>query len=89
MDRNQAFRQLHESPESFVLPNPWDIGSARLLKAAGVKAMGSTSAGHAYTLGQGDGTLNEQQILQHCKDLVDATDLPVTGDLGKSFWRFA
>ncbi len=85
MDRYQAFHQLHESNEPFILPNPWDIGSARLLKAAGFKAMGSTSGGHAYMSGQCDHATSEKQILQHCKMLVDATDLPVTGDLGKGF----
>lgn len=85
MDKYSAFRELHESNESFLLPNPWDIGSARLLKASGFKALATTSAGHAYTFGQGDGSMDTQRILEHCKALVDATDLPVTGDLGKGF----
>ena len=85
MDKYHAFRQLHESNESFVLPNPWDIGSARLLKESGFKALATTSAGHAYSFGQGDGSMDTQRILNHCKMLVDATDLPVTGDLGKGF----
>jgi len=85
MDKYQTFRQLHESAEPFILPNPWDVGSARMLKAAGYNAIGTTSGGHAYSCGHGDHKLSDEQKLQHCKAISEATDLPVTGDLGKGF----
>jgi len=69
-----TFRDLHIPGKPFILANAWDIGSAKLLAALGAKALASTSAGHAFTLGQKDmGDITRDQSLSHCADLVDAT----------------
>lgn len=79
------FRQLHEAPGLFVMPNPWDIGSARILAAMNFDALATTSAGFAHSLGVRDGKVNYEQVLQHCRMIVEATDLPVSADLEKGF----
>ncbi len=83
--RNARFRALHEQPEAFIIPNPWDIGTARILASLGFEALATTSAGLAFSLGVGDGTVNREQVLAHCRDIVAATDLPVSADLEKGF----
>ncbi len=82
--RRHAFRQLHESG-CFVLPNPWDIGSARALQSLGFKALASTSAGAAWALGRADGGLSREQVLGHLRELVAATGLPVNADFESGF----
>jgi 2-methylisocitrate lyase-like PEP mutase family enzyme len=82
--RRQAFRTLHESG-CFVLPNPWDIGSARALQSLGFKALASTSAGAAWALGRADGGLSRDQVLNHLRELVAATELPVNADFESGF----
>ncbi len=84
-DKYTLFRQLHESSELFVMPNPWDIGSARLMARRGFKALATTSGGMAYALGQRDGSVSRAQVLAHCADIASATDLPVSADLENGY----
>jgi 2-methylisocitrate lyase-like PEP mutase family enzyme len=80
-----VFRALHEQSGAFVIPNPWDIGSARILAAMGFKALATTSAGMAHSLGLPDGAVSREATLAHCSDIVAATPLPVSADLEKGF----
>ena len=75
------FRALHERPGAFVIPNPWDIGSARLMADAGFEALATTSAGYAWSVGKPDGGVGRDEMLAHCAVLVAATPLPVNADL--------
>ena len=75
------FRALHERAGAFVIPNPWDIGSARLLADVGYEALATTSAGAAWSRGKPDGGLSRDEMLAHCAELVAATPLPVNADL--------
>lgn len=84
-DRAAGFRALHERPGMFVIPNPWDVGSARLLAGLGFEALASTSAGFAFSLGVAEGAVERDRVLAHCRELVEATDLPVSADLEKGF----
>jgi 2-methylisocitrate lyase-like PEP mutase family enzyme len=79
-DRAEAFRALHEG-EPFVIPNPWDAGSARVLEALGFAALATTSSGFAYTLGRLDGGATLDEVSAHVAALCAATDLPVSVDL--------
>ena len=80
-----TFRALHEGAGAFVIPNPWDIGTARLLASLGFKALATTSAGLAFSLGRPEGLLSRDEVLAHCRDIVGATSLPVSADLEKGF----
>lgn len=82
--RRAAFRALHDTG-CFVLPNPWDPGSARRLERAGFAALASTSAGAAWALGKDDGELSRDEVLAHLRQLVAATDLPVNADFEAGF----
>lgn len=84
-DKVARFRALHEREGAFVLPNPWDVGTARLLAAAGFEALATTSAGHAFSLGRPEGRLAPDEVLDHCQTIVGATPLPVSADLEKGF----
>lgn len=79
------FRALHEGPGVFVIPNPWDIGSARLLAGLGFQALATSSAASAAALGRRDGRLTRDEALVHARSIVDATDLPVSADLENGF----
>jgi 2-methylisocitrate lyase-like PEP mutase family enzyme len=79
-----AFRALHEG-EPFVIPNPWDAGSARVLAALGFEALASTSSGFAYTLGRLDGDATLDDVVEHASELDRATDLPVSVDLENGY----
>jgi 2-methylisocitrate lyase-like PEP mutase family enzyme len=79
------FRALHEAAGAFVIPNPWDVGTARLLASLGFKALATTSAGLAFSLGRPEGLLSRDEVLAHCRDIVGATSLPVSADLEKGF----
>ncbi|MEV7414927.1 isocitrate lyase/phosphoenolpyruvate mutase family protein [Streptomyces sp. NPDC089919] len=83
--RALAFRALHEGPRPFVVPNPWDAGSARLLAGLGFPALATTGAGLAHSLGRPDGTLTRADILDNAAAIVAATALPVTADLESGF----
>jgi 2-methylisocitrate lyase-like PEP mutase family enzyme len=79
------FRTLHEGPGAFIIPNPWDAGSARLLAGLGFRALATSSAASAAALGRRDGGLTRDDALAHARVIVDATDLPVSADLEKGF----
>src|SRR5438874_3784042 len=79
-----AFRALHAG-EPFVIPNPWDAGSARVLAALGFKALASTSSGFAFTLGRLDGHVTLDEVVDHARMLDRATDLPVSVDLENGY----
>ena len=83
--KGTRFRRLHERDGVFVVPNPWDVGSARVLAALGFEALATTSAGHAYSLGLREGTVPRDEVLEHCRVISAATDLPVSADLEKGF----
>ncbi|MEV7727415.1 isocitrate lyase/phosphoenolpyruvate mutase family protein [Streptomyces sp. NPDC087917] len=83
--RAVAFRDLHAAPRPFVVPNPWDAGSARILAGFGFAALATTGAGLAYSLGRPDGSLTRAEILDNARSIVEATGLPVTADLESGF----
>ena len=80
-----SFRRLHEEPGAFIIPNPWDIGTARILAAMGFRALATTSAGMAFSLGVAEGQTGREAVLDHCRAIVAATPLPVSADLEKGF----
>jgi 2-methylisocitrate lyase-like PEP mutase family enzyme len=84
-DRASAFKALHEGDSAFIIPNPYDVGTARLLAHLGYQALATTSAGYAFTLGRRDYALTREQVLTHVADLVAASDLPVSADLEGGF----
>ncbi len=79
------FRALHDGPGAFVIPNPWDAISARLLAGLGFPALATSSAASAAVLGRRDGQLTREEALAHARLIVEATDLPVSADLEKGF----
>src|SRR5688572_15159999 len=79
-----AFRALHEG-EPFVIPNPWDAGSARVLAAIGFKALATTSSGFAFTLGRLDGSVTLDEVVEHAAALDRATELPLSVDLENGY----
>lgn len=85
--RGERFRQLHTGDDVLVLPNPWDIGTARLFANLGFHALATTSAGLAFSLGRrdGDGAVSRDETLEHVRTIVEATPLPVTADLENGF----
>jgi 2-methylisocitrate lyase-like PEP mutase family enzyme len=78
-EKRATYRRLHESG-CFVIPNPWDIGTARYLQGLGFKALASTSAGFAFTLGLPDGAVTREMMLAHFRELAAATDVPINAD---------
>jgi 2-methylisocitrate lyase-like PEP mutase family enzyme len=85
LERAEKFKALHKRAGAFVIANPWDIGSARLLAGLGFEALATTSAGAANALGLLDGELQLQQVIEHCRVIAAATDLPVNADLENCF----
>jgi len=83
----ERFKALHARPGAFVIPNPWDAGTARILAHLGFEALTTTSAALSFTLGKrdGDGTVTRDETLANAKMIVDATDLPVAADLENGF----
>lgn len=84
-EKAAKFRALHAREGAFIIPNPWDAGSARLLAALGFEALATTSAGFAHSLGRLDGMVTLQEKIAHCRALCAATDLPVSADLENCF----
>jgi 2-methylisocitrate lyase-like PEP mutase family enzyme len=82
-EKSAAFRALHARPGAFVIPNPWDAGTARLLASLGFEALATTSLGLANSLGRADGTgaVSRDEVLANCRAIAGATDLPVNADL--------
>jgi 2-methylisocitrate lyase-like PEP mutase family enzyme len=85
-EKGEAFRALHQG-EPFVIPNPWDAGSARVFAGLGFKALATTSSGYAFTLGRADGTVTLEEIAAHVASLSAATDLPISVDLENGYGR--
>ncbi len=84
-EKAARFLALHEAPGAFLIPNPWDIGSACLLAGLGFEALATSSAASACALGRRDGGLTRDEALAHARSIVEATDLPVSADLEKGF----
>jgi 2-methylisocitrate lyase-like PEP mutase family enzyme len=84
-EKAKAFQALHERDGAFIIPNPYDAGTARLLRHLGFEALATTSAGCAFALGKKDYTLTREQVLQHAAEIVATTDLPVSADLEGGF----
>jgi 2-methylisocitrate lyase-like PEP mutase family enzyme len=84
-EKAHAFRALHTSTRAFVIPNPWDVGSARLLEQLGFEALATTSSGFATSRGQVDGQPGRDAVIAHAAELAAATAIPVTGDLENGF----
>ncbi|HWF64415.1 MAG TPA: isocitrate lyase/phosphoenolpyruvate mutase family protein [Rhizomicrobium sp.] len=80
-----AFYALHHGPKAFIIPNPWDRGTARLLAHLGFKALATTSMGYAFSIGRRDNTLSRDETFANAADLASATDLPVSADLENGF----
>ncbi len=80
-----AFQALHDAPGCFVIPNPWDVGSARLLEGMGFKALATTSAGMNFAQGRPDGSMGLEEIFQHFRDLTAAVDVPVNADFENGY----
>jgi 2-methylisocitrate lyase-like PEP mutase family enzyme len=80
-----AFRALHERRGAFIIPNPWDVGTARLLAHLGFEALATTSAGYAFSIGQRDNSVGRDRMMEHVTAIVSATDLPVSADLENGF----
>ena len=85
LDKAQRFRALHQGPAAFVMPNPWDGGSARLLESLGFAALATSSGASAGTLGRRDGAVSRDEALAMARVIVAATDLPVSADLENGF----
>ena len=85
--RFERFRDLHRRPGAFIIPNPWDAGTSRILTALGFEALATTSAGFAFAIGRRDSTagLGRGEVLANAQQIVEATDLPVSGDLEDGF----
>jgi 2-methylisocitrate lyase-like PEP mutase family enzyme len=79
-DRRARFRALHAGSELFVMPNPWDVGSARLLAACGFQALATTSAGYAWALGKLDTQVTRDELVRHVAEVAEATELPLNVD---------
>jgi 2-methylisocitrate lyase-like PEP mutase family enzyme len=84
-EKGRAFRALHEAKQLFIAPNPWDVGSARILQAIGYRALATTSSGFATSRGQIDGQPGRDAVLAHAAELARATDVPISGDLENGF----
>lgn len=84
-DKAVQFRALHEAPGVFVIPNPWDGASARILASLGYRALTTSSAAAAATFGRRDGRLTRDEALAHCRMIAESVDLPVAGDLENGF----
>lgn len=86
-EKAKVFRELHARPGIILLPNPWDAGSAKLLKALGFEALATTSFGMANALGRtdGDGSVSRAELLENCRVIAEATDLPVNADLENGY----
>jgi len=84
-DRRARFRALHAGESLFVLPNPWDVGSARLLAACGFEALATTSAGFAWSLGRLDQHVSRDELVAHVSSLAEATSLPLNVDSERCF----
>ena len=84
-EKGRRFRALHMGERAFVIPNPWDVGTARVLAQLGFQALATTSAGYAFSVGKKDGTIGRDETMSHVKAIVSASELPVSADLENGF----
>lgn len=84
-EKGKLFSELHERESAFIIPNPWDVGTARLLAVLGFEALATTSAGYAFSAGKQDGAVTRDEMIAHVRDLAAATDLPVNADLENGY----
>jgi len=84
-EKATAFRTLHARDRAFIIPNPWDVGSAKMLEALGFEALATTSWGFAYSIGKADGAVDRDAMLAHAGQLAAASDLPVSADLENGY----
>jgi 2-methylisocitrate lyase-like PEP mutase family enzyme len=84
-EKAQTFRKLHERARAFIIPNPWDIGTARILAHLGFEALATTSMGYAFSAGQCDTTIGRDRMLEHVAAIARATELPVSADLENGY----
>jgi 2-methylisocitrate lyase-like PEP mutase family enzyme len=85
MEKGRIFRALHAQDRAFVIPNPWDAGTARLLERLGYEALATTSAGYAFSVGVQDGAVDREAMMGHLTAIAAASDLSVSADLGNGF----
>ena len=83
--KGKAFRSLHERDHAFIIPNPWDVGTARMLERLGFEALATTSMGYAFSVGQLDNTVDRGRMMEHLLEIASGTDLPVSADLENGF----
>ncbi len=84
-EKAALFRALHERDRAFIIPNPWDLGTAKMLEALGFEALATTSAGFAQSIGKADGAVDRDTMLAHAAQLAAATNLPVSADLENGY----
>jgi 2-methylisocitrate lyase-like PEP mutase family enzyme len=84
-EKGRVFRALHECDDAFIIPNPWDVGTARMLAHLGFHALATTSAGYAFSAGQPDNTIERDEMMGHVSAIASATSLPVSADLENGF----
>jgi 2-methylisocitrate lyase-like PEP mutase family enzyme len=84
-EKAKAFRALHEGEGAFIIPNPWDAGTARLLEHLGFEALATTSAGYAFSTGRRDNTIQREEMMAHISVIASSTGLPVSADLENGF----
>ena len=84
-EKGRVFRELHDRERAFIIPNPWDVGTARLLAHLGFEALATTSAGFAFSQGKLDNAVGRDRMIEHVAALAAATDLPVSADLENGF----
>ena len=85
VEKGRDFRALHRRDRAFIIPNPWDAGTARLLAQLGFEALATTSAGYAFSAGQPDNTINRDEMLAHVSRIAAATELPISADLENGY----
>lgn len=81
----ESFSALHKAESTWLIPNPWDVGSARILQGLGYKALATTSSGFAFTLGRADGSVSLDEKLEHCRELSAAVNIPLNADFENGF----
>src|SRR5438067_12463625 len=84
-EKGTCFRALHQRDRAFIIPNPWAVGTARLLQSLGFEALATTSAGFAFSIGKPDGAVDRETMLDHAAAVVAATDIPVSADLETAY----
>lgn len=84
-EKGAVFRALHERDGAFIIPNPWDVGTALMMQGMGFEALATTSSGFATTLGRFDGQVTREEKLEHCRQISNAVDIPVSADMENCF----